>query len=362
MPANVTVSPRELAECIVYALRANKPALIVGAPGCGKSEIASQAISEWDSAAEVIMIPGVSLLPTDPKGLGMPNTDRTAAVWLLYDWALRLLDANQPLVLSIEDVGQASVMAQACLMPIIQARMIGGQRISDQVRFVFTSNRREDKAGVNAVIEPLKNRCLIFELATAIEDWCRYYAIPRRLPQPIIDFYRAFPRHLQNFAASADITNSPTARQARAVADIYRQDPPRRLWPALYSAAIGQPAMLDLIAFLDLYGQLPNLDEVIMSPATAPLPDLAKPSYIYATIGGLVQRTTPANFDRILAYIERLRDEEMQAYYIDCACADPVDAQGRPVLDASTRQPRRNPLKSTQAFIAWASKHGWMYS
>ena len=58
----------------------------------------------------------------------------------------------------LDDLGQAPMSVQAAAMQLILARRINGFKISDKVIFMAATNRREDKAGVTGILEPVKSR------------------------------------------------------------------------------------------------------------------------------------------------------------------------------------------------------------
>lgn len=59
------------------------------------------------------------------------------------------------------------------MQPIL-ARRINGFQVSDNIRFVAAANRLGDKAGANAILEPVKSRFLIVELEADIDEWCNW--------------------------------------------------------------------------------------------------------------------------------------------------------------------------------------------
>lgn len=342
MSANVIVTPRQLHRMLLTCLEVDQPVLVVGAPGQGKSEIALQAISDY--GADVAYVHGVSMLPTDTRGLGAIAADRTYAQWLPYGDMLRMINAQSPLVTLLDDIGQAPISVQSSLMQPLQARRMNDWKISKHVRFILTTNRREDKAGVQAVIEPLKGRCLILELENSIQDWARW-AIAANIPAEIISFYLARPELLNKFSPSADITNSPTARQAANVGKIYKVATPQdRL--ALFAGLIGKPAAIELMAHLDMIDKVPNLDGIIMDPLNAALP-AKNPSIEYATIAGLISKTTIGNFANIMTYVDRLPNKEYQAFYVQSATRDSIAP---------------NQLKNTRTYIQWVATNQWLFN
>jgi hypothetical protein len=337
MSENIKVTPVQLARQLQTLLQANIPALISGAPGQGKSQIAIQAAKEY--GADIRMMHGVSMLPTDTRGLGTIAIDRSHAVWLPYGDMLAMIEATSPTVILIDDIGQAPQSVQASLMQLLEARRINDWKISDHVRYILTTNRREDKAGVQSVIEPLKNRCIVLELENTIDAWVQW-ALDANIPAPIISFYQFRPELLNKFTPSSDVTNSPTARQAANCGKIYQlADPQDRL--ALFAGAIGKPAAIEMIAYIQMINDLPNIQAIIIDPMGAPVS--SNPAICYATIAGLVAKTTTGNYQAIMQYIARL-SLEYQALYIRLVTRDVPG------------------VKQTREYIQWTSANQWLYN
>ena len=160
-------SPREVAELVTHLLKEQVVLCIWGPPGCGKSDIVAQAVARlgWDM---IVMHP-VVCDPTDFKGL--PAFKDGGAEFVPFADLQRMMMADKPLVVFLDDLGQAVPSVQAAVMQLVLARQIGGKKISDQVRFVAASNRAEDKAGVSRMLTPLLNRVEHVDIGVSVEDW-----------------------------------------------------------------------------------------------------------------------------------------------------------------------------------------------
>jgi MoxR-like ATPase len=196
----------DVAQTAEFMVRNNYPLLITGAPGIGKSDIIGQVADRLGFELQVAH-PVVSD-PTDYKGLPAKIDDETAG-FLPFAELKRLIEADSPLIYFLDDIGQAPNSVQAALMQLLLARQIDGKKISDHVRFIAATNRREDKAGVTGILEPVKSRFKsIIELTVDVDDWIRW-AQTANMPMELITFIRYRPELLDGFEASRDIKNSP---------------------------------------------------------------------------------------------------------------------------------------------------------
>lgn len=277
--------------------------LITGAPGIGKSDIVAQAAA--DAGADLILSHPVVDDPTDAKG--MPWVIDGAATFLPFGELRRAIDATRPTVWFLDDLGQASAAVQASYMQLLLARRVNGHAISDHVTFCAATNRRTDRAGVSGILEPVKSRfTTIVELEADIDSWCGW-AIDHDLPAELIAFLRFRPELLSQFVASADLVNSPTPRTWAHVARLMDLQLPSALQPLAFAGAVGAAATAELVAFLRLYAELPNIDQILIDPSAGRVP--TSPSALYAVSAALAMRATVANFPRVATYAQRLVDD-----------------------------------------------------
>src|SRR5690606_27326440 len=88
----------------------------------------------------------------------------------------------------LDDLGQASPMVQAAYMQLLLARRIDGHVLPDCVTFVAASNRKQDRAGVSGLLEPVKSRfTCIMEIEPDLDSWIDW-ALGEGLPAELIAF------------------------------------------------------------------------------------------------------------------------------------------------------------------------------
>ncbi|HEX5426537.1 MAG TPA: hypothetical protein VFW94_23520 [Candidatus Acidoferrales bacterium] len=340
-----TVRPTQLSNLLATMIAARLPLLITGAPGIGKSDIVAQA-ADAAGARLLISHPAVAD-PTDAKGLPWPqNHDTpiilpiagseyqvwsggklkgtfsfeseakefiarqpngvTKATFLPFGELAEALEAKEPLVWFLDDLGQPSPAVQASFMQLILGRRVNGHHLPDTVTFVAATNRRTDRAGVSGILEPVKSRfASIVELEPNLDDWCQW-AFAHAVPAMLVAFLRYKPDLLSAFTATADLTNSPVPRTWASVAKLEALKLPAEIEAAAMAGAVGEGAAVEYLAFRKMAAALVNLDAILADPVHAPLPPPTKPDQMYATAVGLAARATDKNFHRVITYLERL--------------------------------------------------------
>lgn len=324
------MTPTNLIETLRFAIRKRRAILIKGKPGIGKSDIVAEAV-RLESANLIISHPVVSD-PTDYKGL--PFAQGGKAHFLPFEELQLLIDATEPTVYFLDDLGQAPSSVQAACMQLILARRINGFKVSDYVTFIAATNRKEDKAGVSGLLEPVKSRFKsIIELEVTTDDWVNW-AINNGMPTELIAFIRFRPDLLDKFEATKDITNTPSPRTVASVGQWQADGLPQALEFEVFKGAAGEAFAAEYTGFLGMYRSMPNIDQIILNPMGAEIPD--NPAILYGLSGALAHKMNETNIDAIGDYLKRLPGEML------VAC----------MKDAITRKPQ---LTQTRGYIKLAS-------
>ncbi len=323
--------PQALEQLLEFAIKNTLPILIKGKPGIGKSDIVAQACSA--QGAKLIISHPVVSDPTDYKGLPFAGTDGSAH-FMPFGELNELIKAEQPTVFFLDDLGQAPASVQAACMQLLLARRINGHVISDKVTFLAATNRKEDRAGVSGLLEPVKSRfASIVELEVSPDDWVKW-ALKNDMPVELISFIRFKPALLSDFKPSKDIVNTPSPRSVAAIGRMQNAGLSKDIEFEVYKGAAGEGFAAEYTAFLKMFRNLPNIDDIILNPGKAEVPK--EPSVLCAISGALANRMTEQNIAGINTYLKRL----------------PAEIAVVTMKDALTR---KKELAQTKAFITWAS-------
>ena len=329
------MSPKQLKEVLKKTMVAKLPVLIKGAPGIGKSDIIEQVADEL--GMKLLVSHPVVSDPTDFKGLpGIVENSKTGkkqAEFLPFGDLRKLIKAKVPTIAFLDDLGQAPAVVQAAAMQLILARKINGHKISDEVVFIAATNRRQDKAGMCSILEPVKSRfATIIELEPDAAEWTEW-ALQNDMPPALIGFINFRPALLMAGEATADIVNHPCPRTITYAGKLIKAGLKD---VETLAGAIGDGAAAELTGFLRVCDTLPSIDGILLDPANAMVPE--DPAALYAVVSALVEKASQSNASRILKYGNRL----------------PADFSVLLVRDTIRKEPR---IQNTKAFIKWATKH-----
>jgi hypothetical protein len=321
------MKPKDLAALLAVTIPARAPVLITGAPGVGKSDIIAQAAIA--SGAELIIEHPVVSDPTDFKGL--PFATNGIADFLPFGSLRRIIEAKKLTLFFLDDLGQSPPAVQAACMQLLLARRVNGHVVSDYVAFAAATNRRQDRAGVMGLLEPVKSRfATIIELVPDREDWVRW-ALAAGMPTELIAFIRFREKFLFDFKPTADLVNSPCPRTVANVGKLMKMGIPRGLEFEVFKGAAGEGFAAEFMGFLRIYRNLPNPDLVLMQPDTAEVP--TDPAVLYALCGALSARASDQTADRLFRYYNRLPPEFSVMAARDTFHAHPDVAQTRSAIE-----------------------------
>jgi len=335
------MTPKNLVELLKVAIPKKRNILIVGSPGLGKTDIVTDVCKEL--GVELIISHPVVSDPTDYKGLPFLTKENgiEEAKFLPFSDLKDLITANKPTVFFLDDLGQAPASVQAAAMQLLLARRINGHIVSPNVSFIAASNRRQDKAGVQGILEPVKSRfASIIELEASLKDWCEW-AIQHNMPPELIAFVRFRENNNQsilcNFNPSLDMSNSPCPRTIANVGIWMNDKIPPHLEFEVFKGAAGEAFATEFTSFLRISRSLPDPDEVIANPNKAEIP--SKPDVMFALLGAIAYRADEKNMDNIVTFANRLPSEFSVLLIKDCIT-------------------KNVKLAKTNAFVNWSVKHG----
>lgn len=296
--------PAQLAEFLKFSIQHNMPVMVSGAPGTGKTDIVSDVVLNQLGYNLLIGHPVVDEA-IDYKGL--PFAVNGKAEFLPYGNLRIMLEANEPTVFFFDDFGQADISVQKAIMQLLLSRSINGKKISPHIVFVAATNRQQDKAGVSAILEPVKSRFKsIVELTVNLDDWVNW-AIKNNIPSDLVSFIRFRPNLLTDFQPTREIKNSPSPRTIASVADYLKSKLPNQLEYEVFCGAVGEAFTAQFMAFLKLSRKLPNPKSILSNPSTAPVPE--SPDERYAITGALSYTVASETLPNFITYLDRLPPE-----------------------------------------------------
>lgn len=327
----LAMSAAELLDVARSAIKNTFNILVTGAPGIGKTDILKAATKA--EGCGLMIEHAVTSEPTDYKGLGFPSADRESAKFLPYGSLNEMINAEKPLVVFFDDLGQAPQSVQAAIMQLILERKINGHKVSEHVKFLAATNRRQDNAAVSGLITPLISRfASVVELEVDAPSWTQW-ALTNDMPFELIAFLRLKPQLISTFDASKrDLKNFACPR---TIANLGKWINAGMHDTKVWAGCVGETFQIEFSAFWSLLKTVGNMPDKICQGQKVDMALLAKPDLKYAICAALAFRATEVNWGNIAKFAKQL-PPEFQTYL---------------VVDATTRNPE---LMNTKEFISFS--------
>lgn len=310
-----------------------KAVMLTGAPGLGKSQLIHQLAQElgWG----LVDIRAARLDPVDTHGVPVPDMEKMKTVWLIPDMLPQVERDGEFGILFLDELSDAAKAIQSALYGLILEGRLGSYVLPKGWVIVAAGNRREDRAAAQQMSTALKNRFAHLEIVVDHESWVEY-ANQRGLAPVGVAFVRFRPNLLHQMPKDDREMAFPTPRSIEAALDF--ADEPAEERQMLIAATVGQTWAGEFEGFARIWEQLPNPDECVKNPRTAPVPQDSEASVFFALSTAIARRATKDNFAAVLQYAGRMPKE-----FEIITCTDAV---------------RRDPeLVRTRAYSDWAARN-----
>jgi MoxR-like ATPase len=315
------MKPSELYEALHALICELVPMHIWGACGVGKSQIVAQVAA--DLKWRFLDIRAVQLDPVDLRGLPRISADR--AEWV----PPRFLPADGEGILFLDELTSAPQMTQAGCYQLVLDRKLGEYQLPDGWVVIAAGNPASDRGVHFSMPRPLRNRFVHLDLEADFMDWCGW-AVKARIRPEIIAFLRFKPALLHDADAQSDVNAWPTPRSWEMASNVLTGFARRQksgffagateIEAKLLEGTIGPAATTELVAFLRLFRQLPSIDEILLNPDAAPLPD--EPSARIAIATALGRALTDHSIAKGMRYLDRMPTEMRVLAVRDAAARD----------------------------------------
>lgn len=308
------------------------PAFIWGAPGIGKSALI-HAMAKANGARVI----DIRLSMFDPVDLrGLPATIDGLTVWLKPSFWPSI--DGELVYLFFDEMDRAPASVKNAALQIVLDRRIGEHVLPDSVRIFAAGNGETDKGFAGSMGTALNNRFAHIAMESDVESWCAH-ADKMNWNPAIVAFLRMRGGEsgiFHELAPSRDQKAYPTARAWERVHHALI-DCPKGLEFNVVASLIGDAVAGEFVAFLDMFGKLPDLNQIIANPSQAPV--FTELNMNFAIACALARVSDAGNFANVVTYAERMPRE----FEILCVTSA-VNQHG-------------DELKNTQAYTGYALRN-----
>ena len=320
----VELPPKELYEVALDAATDGEPLLIIGPPGTGKSDIVKQVS---DKVGKPMLAP-INLAHSDSTDMkGMPKLDEGFVIWVKEKrW---LIDA--PTTVFLDELAQGQVIAMNGAAPIYLEKRVDDVYLHPDTWVVAASNRMSDKAGTNRIPSQFPNRGTTVGVRYDCESQVEWMLTQDSMDMLTLRFLRMLGDTAFSFDPNCLV--NPTPRQWSWVAR--KLERTTHVPYATIAGRITKGHATKLLAFRDLAPTLPSVEEVLLTPTKARVPENTSAQFLVTDM--LADQASVNTFDALVEYAQRL----------------PPEMQAKFVKDSLTRKPE---VASTKSFVRWGVK------
>ena len=260
---NRTVTPNEAKSAIEHCIKLQRPLMMWGAPGIGKSDIVKQVAD--DQNRDVIDIRLPLWEPTDIKGIPYYNSKENNMVWASP--AELPTDPKSNAIVFLDELNSAAPAVQAAAYQLILNRRVGTYVLPDNVLIVAAGNRDADKGVTYRMPAPLANRFVHLELKVDFDDWFQW-ATENKIHTDVVGYLTFSKKDLYDFDPKSPSRSFATPRSWSFVSELLEDDDDENTTTDLVSGSVGEGLAVKFMAHRKMASKLPNPSEILKGKVT----------------------------------------------------------------------------------------------
>lgn len=307
----------QIAQMLKIAVMNKRRVLLVSRGGMGKTSLVKQVAKETNADMTTLHV-SISD-PTKFEGFYCIVNDVPQVV--PFEVLDKIYNADKLHIVFLDDFGQGAPATQAACMAFMDKLLD-----NPHVVIIAATNRREDRANVSGLLEPVKSRFdSILNMEFDVEAFINDFMLPEvnsgRQPIELVAFLKFRPELVYADKPSLDLVNIACPRTIEALGKWMLLDIPDECQYEIYSGAVGSGFAIELLGFLPIWRKLPSIDAIMLNPESVKLPasgDKHSLSVHFAVCKALVRKCTENTFSRIITLAERLNKELEIMLITDC--------------------------------------------
>lgn len=277
--------------------------MLVGSPGCGKSQIIYQIAKHYN-----LKVIDIRLSQCDPTDLmGFPNIMGKKAGYIPMD-TFPIEGDEVPAgysgwLIFFDEFNGAPIAVQKAAYKVVLDRMIGMHKLHKNVAMACAGNLETDNAAVEPMSTALQSRLVHLELTVDVAEWLDW-ANENGIDFRITGYIGFMPKNAYTF--KADHTDSTyscprTLEFASRVMAVVDQDSPDFL--PMLAGTLSEGVARELVAFCKIHADLPKIPQIISTPDDIIVP--REPSIMFALSSSISHNATEANFGQLMKFVNR---------------------------------------------------------
>jgi hypothetical protein len=331
-------------------MRPRRSVFLWGPPGIGKSSIVYQVAELL--GYEVLELRLGDRDPIDFRGVPVPvlRMKDGSEVYLTAAHTVKPEDVeggitrsfppsylalpNKKIIIFLDEMNMADKAVIKVAQQMVLDHKVADIVLPENIVIIGAGNRETDGAFVQRMPKPTLNRFIHYFLREDADGWIDW-AVKNDIHPMVIAYIKFKPTDLFQFNPKSVDKAFPTPRTWEFASDLLKANLRVGLFQSL-AGTIGKGAAIGFQAFMKLYEDIPDINEIFNNPAGAPLP--SNPSVSFSVCILLARKATFKNLLAIRTYLERMGREY---------CAYTV----KYITDINEK------LSETPEFVGWSIKY-----
>lgn len=296
---------------VIY-LPANRPVMIWGSPGVGKSAIVADIARAL--GYRLLYVHGSSMQECDIRGLPkylVSEDGKNYTTWAASE--LVLICRAQPTILFFDELNRSQITVLNSLLPTIQERLMGMEQLPEHTRIIAACNH--SGSGIVTLPEAMMDRFGHLFVKVDYKEFLKWGSA-NGLNACVIAHIQMHPDHLFSEERKKGEYGQPSPRKWEAVGkttDEFMLNPGEFNTEEIVASVIGEVGEAyahQFVAWMKVLKDCPPPTYIIANPDSAAVPE--PPDYKYVISAALARHATFANFRNIVTYLNRLPAEFKQ--------------------------------------------------
>lgn len=256
------LNPQEIANQLDVLYQVKQPALLLGAPGIGKSSV----VEQWATSRGFNLVTRM-LSQTQPGDLSIPSiSDSSKGVlhWNIADWLVEL-PKDKPTIFFFDELTSASIEVRTQIYQLLLSRQLGGHKLPADSYIIAAGNRASDNASAFDIDTALADRLNIFVMEANPQQWLQW-AVKSNIHPAVLTYINTRPDMLMDEDNFEHVCRT-SARSWHKVSDVLHVVNNPEKVKILIQGIIGLDATADFIQTLREVRELPDLKMLVNCPA-----------------------------------------------------------------------------------------------
>lgn len=307
------MKPSDLIEVLPEMLQARRPIFIWGKSGIGKSSVVAQVARTMERQLNDMRLSQIDSL--ELRGFPVPDLKTKRMGWLPSPDLPRQDDP--PGILFLDECNGAMPQVASAAYQLILDHRIGEYTLPDHWSIVAAGNNVGDRGITHQMPAPLNNRFVHLDMEINADDWHKQAAADG-ISLEVRSYLRLKGESaLHAYDPVVNPRSFPTPRSWYFADEVFKL---KNLKPSakleLLKGTVGEGHAAEFTGFVRDIAAMPDIDSILMNPEKAKLPGTQP--VMHAVVTTLSDKTTTANFDRVMLYVKRL-PKEIQVVYVRSA-------------------------------------------